>query len=146
MGRGGTVLTERDTARLADFFQISPEDFLSQYAETIAGKPRIATGADGFCIFFKMDVGCAVHIAKPDVCRAWPFFRGNLLDKTSFLMAKEDCPGIGRDCDFDTFVAYGIKQVVRLNADNDTADLPNALKVSSAMENGDENGKTRASD
>lgn len=33
-------------------------------------------------------------MGKPSICRAWPFFRGNIEDAASLAMAKEFCPGI----------------------------------------------------
>ena len=40
--------------------------------------------------------------------RAWPFFRGNLLDKESFAMAKDFCPGIKREATHEAFVREGL--------------------------------------
>lgn len=62
-----------------------------------------------FCLFFEAGKGCAVHPARPDVCRAWPFFRGNLVDGVSFDMAKEDCPGIRREASHEDFAREGFR-------------------------------------
>ncbi len=76
------------------YFNMEKADFLARYTEIFDGKPVLITGEDGFCYFFKEGRGCTIHEARPDVCRAWPYFRGNLIDEFSFAMAKEDCPGI----------------------------------------------------
>ena len=41
------------------------------------------------------------------MCRAWPYFRGNLVDPVSFDMAKADCPGIARDAAHADFAWEG---------------------------------------
>jgi len=93
-GRGGIVVGQRDLPRLLAYFNMEKEAFLAKYTEIFDGKPTLVTGSDGFCLFFKEGAGCTIHEARPDVCRAWPYFRGNLIDELSFAMAREDCPGI----------------------------------------------------
>lgn len=93
-GRGGIVVGQRDLPRLLAYFNMEKEAFLARYTELFDGKPTLITGNDGFCYFFREGAGCTIHEARPDVCRAWPYFRGNLIDEQSFAMAKEDCPGI----------------------------------------------------
>ncbi len=104
-GAGGIVLSEHDSQRLASFLNLDLQRFLDRFAEFVAGKFRLQVGADNYCVFFQN--GCSVHEAKPDVCRAWPFFRGNLQDPDSLEMAKEYCPGIHKDADFAAFAAEG---------------------------------------
>lgn len=106
-GQGGIVLSGRDQGRLAAFLNLAEAAFVARYVEYAQGKPRIRSGADGFCVFFEAGKGCGVHPAKPDVCRAWPFFRGNLIDPASLAMAREFCPGIARDVAFSDFAAIG---------------------------------------
>ncbi len=85
---------QRDLPRLLVYFNMEKADFLARYTEIFDGKPVLITGGDDFCYFFEEGRGCTIHEARPDVCRAWPYFRGNLIDEFSFAMAKEDCPGI----------------------------------------------------
>lgn len=107
-GRGGIVLSPKDLARLAAFLGESRELAASKYAEISNGKLKIRAGADGRCIFFIEGRGCAVHEAKPDICRAWPFFRGNLQDPLSLEMAKDFCPGISPGVSFASFAREGL--------------------------------------
>lgn len=104
-GAGGIVLSQKDSLRLAEHLGLDVEQLLTQYAEEAGGKQRLQVGPDGYCVFFAS--GCSVHEAKPDVCRAWPFFRGNLQDPDSLEMAKEYCPGIAPDVSFQAFAAEG---------------------------------------
>ena len=107
-GAGGIVLRAVDMGRLADFLRISLEKFREKYVSLRNGKLALHCGADGFCVFFKKDTGCMVHEAKPAVCRAWPFFRGNLVDPLGLAMAKDFCPGIAREINHERFLETGI--------------------------------------
>lgn len=106
-GKGGIILGPKDLPRIAAYFQLSEDDFAARYAELHNGKLKIKNGTDGFCIFFKAGTGCGVHVAKPDVCRAWPFFRGNIVDPESFALAKDYCPGINPCASHADFAAEG---------------------------------------
>lgn len=106
-GRGGIVLSPADLSRLAAFLGSGEDVVRREYAEVSNGKLKIRIGTDGKCVFFREGQGCIVHEGKPDICRAWPFFRGNLLDPVSFALAREFCPGIGRDVTFLEFSQAG---------------------------------------
>lgn len=108
MGEGGIVLGPRDLARLAAHFEVEETRFMAEYGQKHNGKRYIRTGPDGNCIFFRAGVGCGVHDVKPDVCRAWPFFRGNMVDAASLDMAREFCPGISSTATHAQFVAEGL--------------------------------------
>lgn len=86
---------------------LSEHDVVERFGEYRGGKLQIRTGEDGFCIFFTENAGCSVHEGKPDICRAWPFFRGNLIDSESFVMAKDFCPGIDKEALHTTFCEEG---------------------------------------
>jgi hypothetical protein len=107
-GQGGIVISEPEQKRIADFLSLSLEEFLDSYTEFRNGKRCIKTRENDCCIFFHQREGCGIHPVKPDVCRAWPFFRGNLLDEMSFELAKDYCPGIKPDADHEDFVHEGI--------------------------------------
>ena len=107
-GQGGIVISEPEQKRIADFLSLSLDKFLDSYTEFRNGKRCIKTRGNDCCIFFHEGEGCGIHPVKPDVCRAWPFFRGNLLDEMSFELAKDYCPGIKPDADHEDFVREGI--------------------------------------
>ncbi len=106
-GRGGIVVGPRDLPRLADFFCMDEATFLAEHTEQMGGKRMLKTGRDGFCAFFSHERGCAIHVVRPDVCRAWPYFRGNLVDQVSYALAQDDCPGISRTCEHSVFAHEG---------------------------------------
>lgn len=87
--------------------------FLERYAEQRGAKFHISVGLDGCCVFFDPQKLCTVHQARPDICRAWPFFRGNLVDPVSLSMAKEYCPGIDKNVTFARFARSGAEALAR---------------------------------
>ncbi len=119
-GRGGIVVSPRDLPRLCAFFGLAPADVLERYTELMRGQPVIRCGEDGYCMFYRKGAGCSIHPARPAVCRAWPFFRGNLVDEVSFGMARQDCPGICRQCSHEEFAWEGWRYLTeyRLLADD----------------------------
>ena len=127
-GEGGIVLSERDIGRLLSFLGLCREDFLTTMTRLSNKKHKLKTGENGACIFFKPGEGCSVHPAKPDVCRAWPFFRGNLDDPHSLAMARDYCPGIDRDCSFDSFRSAGFHYLHAEDLITENSDA-NALNV-----------------
>jgi len=104
-GEGGIVLSDEDIDRLANQLQMDRSDMLTRFAERVNDKYRLITGADTYCIFYEK--GCSIHTARPDVCRAWPFFRGNIIDADSHAMAAEDCPGINTKASHTEFARQG---------------------------------------
>lgn len=126
-GRGGIILTPRDIARLAAHLGIAPDDFISEYAETVSGRIRLKTGADEYCIFY--NDGCGVHPGRPDICRAWPFFRGNILDRASWEMIQDYCPGVNASAGHEEFARQGRAYLESLDARGLGQDAPAALKI-----------------
>jgi len=106
-GEGGIIVSPTDLTRILEHLKMSAEEFTEKYGEVKDGKLRIRVGEDNYCIFFVQGKGCGVHTAKPNICRAWPYFRGNVIDSESWEMAKDFCPGIRRDVSHDEFAQQG---------------------------------------
>ena len=106
-GSGGIVVGTKDLARLSEYFQMDEESFKARYTENFGNKPCLVMGNDKYCYFFEVGKGCTIHEVRPDVCRAWPYFRGNLIDAISLEMAKVDCPGIRSDVSHTVFAHDG---------------------------------------
>lgn len=130
-GRGGIVLSSRDLQRLADWLGEDENRVLEQYTEKSGGKPRLKTGDSGWCIFFEASMGCTIHDGKPDICRAWPFFRGNLEDPASLALAKDFCPGIDPGVPHWQFRQAGLKYLQECGLlHKDASQDPAALVIS----------------
>jgi len=106
-GRGGIVASASERERLAAYLDLSEAELRRRFMEPQGRKLVLRCGDDGFCVFFDQDLACTVHPAKPDVCRAWPFFRGNLTDVVSWKLAQDYCPGINPDCGHAEFARQG---------------------------------------
>lgn len=52
--------------------------------------------ANGRCVFFKEGAGCSIYEVRPQQCRTWPFWLGNLRSMERWRAAARNCPGIGR--------------------------------------------------
>lgn len=134
-GRGGIILSKNDLSRLVSFLKLPSEVVIEKYTEMSNGKLKIKTGRDGKCIFFESEKGCAVHDGKPNICRAWPFFRGNLTDPASLGMAKEFCPGIDNEVAFEEFCRIGIEWLNEQGLiASDSANEANALIIDTSPE------------
>ena len=143
-GRGGIVVSFKDLKRLCGHLRMTGDEFESTWGERHGNKLHIRAGADGACAFFKNGAGCAVHVAKPDICRAWPYFRGNLLDADSLELSKAFCPGIPSALPHADFARQGLDLLVRENlAGSAGDDEANALQITDLLESLAENDKKR---
>ncbi len=129
-GEGGIIISLKDQQRVAKHLDLSVNKMLVEYALDLNGKPCVRTGKDGFCVFYKQETGCDIHLARPDICRAWPFFRGNLIDEESWHMIQDYCPGINPKAGHGEFVRQGHAYLHKHGlGHNDPAQGANALIV-----------------
>jgi hypothetical protein len=109
-GEGGIVLSRSDRHRLCALLGLSLEAFEERYTlKSDTTTFYLATRDDGSCVFFTSGTGCEVHSVKPEICRAWPFFLGNLRDELSWKMAQDSCPGINPRVSHEEFVRQGLE-------------------------------------
>jgi hypothetical protein len=104
-GEGGIVLDDRDQARLTAHLGLGRAEFLAAFTVARAGKVFLTVASGGDCVFF--EAGCGVHAARPDICRAWPFFKGNLIDAASLELSRDYCPGINPRATHAAFAKQG---------------------------------------
>lgn len=135
-GRGGIVVSSSDLERLCAHLRMSPESFEHRWGERRGTKLHIRADEGAICVFFQKGVGCAVHPAKPDICRAWPYFRGNLLDGESLALAKDFCPGISPAVTHADFVREGLAWLTKEHLIGKAGrDEAGALQVADLLEN-----------
>lgn len=103
-GEGGITLDSLEWTTVAIFLGLTPESFLSTHTYSRNGRVYLATGEDGFCIFYDQERQCLIHPVKPKICALWPFYRALLEDRENWEAAKEACPGINPECSFEEFV------------------------------------------
>lgn len=138
-GKGGIVVTYKEIERIANFLKVPLEVFTEKYTYENNNKVKLKSQESNYCIFFQNGAGCLIHSVKPDVCLAWPFFKGNLEDEISFSLARGGCDGINPCCEFKDFVAEGIAYLQNnglIKPSKDAAlenQTPNALKINSKL-------------
>jgi hypothetical protein len=101
-GYGGTYVSEKDIQAIAAYIGAAPEHFVETYCRLSCGKPLLAQGDDGRCIFW--DGLCTIHPVKPMMCRAWPFIESILRDPDNWKVMATVCPGIRADVPRDTLL------------------------------------------
>ena len=94
-GYGGTFVSTREIESIAAYTSTDPERFVKEKCQMSGGKPMLAQGADGYCIFY--DGECSIHPVKPDMCRSWPFIKSVLIDVNNWNIMASSCPGIRTD-------------------------------------------------
>lgn len=91
---GYVYVNALDRKRLAEHFKISVVDFIANYCETTDGWLHLK-GFDKACAFLK-NKQCTVYEARPNQCRAWPFWPENMNAKTWNKDISAYCPGVGK--------------------------------------------------
>lgn len=110
-GEGGIALDDRRIELLAAFLNLPVERMLDRFCHRRNGRWYVAIGRDGYCLFYDPAIpGCGVHPVKPEICDLWPYFPGNVENREGFEVAKNNCPGIGREVTHEAFVAHARRQ------------------------------------
>lgn len=94
-GYGGTYLDKKEIGAIAAFLNIDADQFVKKYCRLSGGRPLLAQGQNGYCIFW--DGLCAIHPVKPHMCRSWPFIKSILIDVANWYIMADVCPGMRRD-------------------------------------------------
>lgn len=89
---GVIYFSEEDIVVAGKFLRLAPDQFKLKYLVR-AGDTWYIDVDDRPCPFLKLK-GCSIHTAKPQQCRAYPFWRENLLSKKHWKVVGEVCPGV----------------------------------------------------
>ncbi len=133
-GKNGIVVDNtKDLPRLLEYFNCDIEELDAKYTLENNSKRVLRTGENNYCLFYDKQKSCTIHPARPDICRAWPYFRGNLVDEVSFEMAKDDCKGILACAKHENFQKEGFTYLKenQLIKEKSNSSAANALKFSS---------------
>ncbi len=102
-GYGGTYLSDDDIAAISRFIGVTPAQFIDRYTNTSGGRPLIAQGDNGYCVFW--DKVCTIHPVKPTMCRRWPFIPSVLVDVGNWHAMAASCPGMNTDLPDEQIIA-----------------------------------------
>jgi Fe-S-cluster containining protein len=92
---GYVYLTEEDLKRAAKFVRMTARAFETKYVYRTAHEMRFRKPRDRQCPFL-LDRGCAIHPAKPEQCRKFPFWPELTRTKAAWRATARYCPGIGK--------------------------------------------------
>lgn len=111
-----------ESQAMALYLKLEEPTFRGRYAHTIAGKwtlneTKTVHGYD--CIFLRRDEQgkalCSVYPVRPQQCRTWPFWEGNLSSPAAWKRSSQRCPGM------DKGTYYPIEKI-RIIRDSNPAD------------------------
>ncbi|MCD6273852.1 MAG: YkgJ family cysteine cluster protein [Deltaproteobacteria bacterium] len=108
-GYGGAFVTPDDIIAISDYINAEPEHFIEKFCQISGGKPLIAQGENGYCVFW--DEVCTIHPVKPRMCKEWPFIKAVLLDIENWHIMASLCPGIRTDIPMDIVQDYVRKKL-----------------------------------
>lgn len=110
-GYGGTFLSTEDIKAIACYAKTDLKHFVADYCQAPDGRPFLAQGKDGYCIFW--DGKCAIHPVKPRMCKEWPFIKSVLIDVNNWHIMAALCPGMRTDVP-DSIIKECVKTARRL--------------------------------
>jgi Fe-S-cluster containining protein len=88
-------VTDEEIQRLAEFRGETVEEFTARFVRRVGDRYSLIEKAGGDCIFWAKESGCTVYSARPDQCRAWPFWPENVKKRQDWDRVCEVCPGAG---------------------------------------------------
>ena len=93
---GYVWVTIDEMRRIAEFRGETVESFAERFVRLVDDRFSLIEKPGGDCIFWDKQAGCTVYDARPDQCRAWPFWPENLATRRAWGRVCEVCPGAGR--------------------------------------------------
>ncbi len=91
---GFVWLEDADIKKLSCHLSLSEEEFLHKYTRKVGEKITLLEDRKTYDCIFLQGKQCSVYEARPQQCRAFPFWLSNLKKKTDWLQAKQMCEGI----------------------------------------------------
>ncbi|WP_169852956.1 YkgJ family cysteine cluster protein [Anaerohalosphaera lusitana] len=93
-------ITRPEIQKLADFLGESVETVMQKYIKKVRSRYSIVEDRKTKDCIFLVDTpegrGCAIYDVRPNQCRTWPFWTGNLRSSVDWNMAAMSCGGINR--------------------------------------------------
>lgn len=91
---GYVWVTESEIDEMADFLNISRENFIKSYVRKIQNRFSLIEDPTTYdCIFLK-DNKCSLYSARPIQCRTFPWWPHNLESEQTWQEAAKFCEGI----------------------------------------------------
>ncbi|MCD6184394.1 MAG: YkgJ family cysteine cluster protein [Deltaproteobacteria bacterium] len=108
-GYGGAFVTPDDIKAISKYINTDPEHFIEEFCQISGGKPLLAQGENGYCVFW--NEVCTIHPVKPRMCKEWPFINAVLVDIENWHIMASFCPGIRTDVPVNIVQEYVRKKL-----------------------------------
>ncbi len=93
---GYTWACEDEIVAMAEFLNISLEEFGKKYLRKVGSRFALLERAGNYdCIFLK-DNKCQIYPVRPTQCRTFPWWLQNLTSEQAWQKAAADCEGIDK--------------------------------------------------
>jgi len=87
-------ITRPEIEKLAGYLGITVEQLHKKHLRRIGNRISIIEEpASKDCIFLTK-AGCGIYPARPNQCRTWPFWPGNLTSAEIWNLSTQKCPGV----------------------------------------------------
>jgi len=92
---GYVWVSAEEIQQIADFRGEPVEAFSAKFVRQVGDAHSLIEKPGGDCIFWDRDAGCTVYPARPNQCRAWPFWPENIRTRKDWDHVRSICPGSG---------------------------------------------------
>jgi Fe-S-cluster containining protein len=93
-------VTREEIKLIADFLKMPERQLRQKYLKRAGLRTTIIEErSTRDCIFLKKEAGkkvCMIYPVRPNQCRTWPFWPGNLKSPGTWNETAQKCPGINR--------------------------------------------------
>jgi hypothetical protein len=95
-GDGYVWLSPAEIKRLAAGLKMEVPEFMLRYVRLVdEAFALIDNSKSKDCVFLDEARRCSVYEDRPQQCRTWPFWEGNLTNARAWKTAQARCPGAG---------------------------------------------------
>ncbi len=93
-GPGYVWVDEEEIGKMADFLQVSKQEFLEKYTREVDGKRTLVELPNSYDCIFLREKKCLLYEARPKQCKTFPFWPENLTSRRAWNAAARRCEGI----------------------------------------------------
>lgn len=94
-GAGNVWLSDDEIRALASHFGEDEKAFRRRATRRVGKRGTVLRDQrNQDCLFYDRASGCTVYEQRPQQCRTYPFWRGNLVDRETWAAEGRSCPGL----------------------------------------------------
>jgi Fe-S-cluster containining protein len=93
---GFVWVDEREIEAIAAYRRQDCTETKGLYTRPVGARRSLREKANGDCVFYDRQLGCAVYPVRPRQCRTWPFWDSNVSTPRAWERTCKVCPGSGQ--------------------------------------------------